>query len=67
MVERLAKNPAFGGIANAWLKNRNTAEANHLGESLVELCKVYPENEDAQFVVKNADLLPRPSMWTFWR
>lgn len=48
-----------------WLKNRNTAEANHLGESLVELCKVYPENEDAQFVVKNADLLPRPSMWIF--
>ena len=65
VVERLAKNPAFGGIANAWLKNRNTAEANHLGESLVELCKVYPENEDAQFVVKNADLLPRPSMWIF--
>ena len=36
-----------------------------MGESLVELCKVYPENEDAQFVVKNADLLPRPSMWIF--
>lgn len=31
----------------------------------MELCKVYPENEDAQFVVKNADLLPRPSMWIF--
>ncbi|MDO4825154.1 MAG: hypothetical protein Q4A80_03580, partial [Bacillota bacterium] len=64
-VERLAKNPAFAGTAGAWLEKMNTPEANHLGEYLVALCKVYADNEDAQYIIKNADLLPRPSMWIF--
>ena len=64
-VERLAKNPAFAGTAGAWLEKMNTPEANHLGEYLVAQCKVYADNEDAQYIIKNADLLPRPSMWIF--
>ena len=65
VVERLAANRAFAGTAGAWLEKRNTPDAAGLGKALVELCKVYPENEDAAFVIQNADLLPRPSMWIF--
>ncbi|MDY3014059.1 MAG: pyruvate:ferredoxin (flavodoxin) oxidoreductase [Evtepia sp.] len=65
VVERLAADRAFAGTAGAWLKKMNTSEAAGLGEALVELCKVYPENKDAAYVIENADMLPRPSMWLF--
>ena len=65
VVERLAANRAFAGTAGAWLEKMNTPDAAGLGNALVELCKVYPENEDAAYVIQNADLLPRPSMWIF--
>ena len=65
VVERLAKNPAFAGLAKRWIEHMNDKEANHLGAALAELCKVYPEDEDAKYVVENADMLTKPSMWLF--
>ena len=29
------------------------------------LCKVYPEDADAKYVLEHADLLPSPSLWIF--
>ena len=65
VVERMAKNPAFAGIAKAWLAQMDTPEAGHLGQSLAALCKVYPEDADAKYVLEHADLLPSPSLWIF--
>ena len=65
-VERLAKDDHFAKAANAWLENMDNAElAGKLGEELVALCKDYTVIEDAKYVVENADMLIKPSMWIF--
>ena len=65
VVERLAKDRAFAGTASAWLEKMNTKDAESLGEYLVALCKLFPENPDCKYVVDNADMLPHHSMWIF--
>ncbi len=65
VVERLAKDRAFAGTASAWLEKMNTKDAESLGEYLVALCKLHPENPDCKYVVDNADMLPHHSMWIF--
>lgn len=65
-VERLAADAKFTDVANAWLSHMNDADtAGILGQNLVELCKDYTVMEDAKFVVENADMLSKPSMWIF--
>ena len=32
---------------------------------MAALCKVYPEDADAKYVLEHADLLPSPSLWIF--
>ena len=65
VVERMAKDPCFAGIAKAWLEQMDTPDAGHLGESLAALCRVYPDNPDARYVLDHTDLLPNPSIWIF--
>ncbi|MBR6799801.1 MAG: 4Fe-4S dicluster domain-containing protein, partial [Firmicutes bacterium] len=65
-VERLAKDDHFAKAANAWLENMDNADlAGKLGDELVALCKDYTVIEDAKYVVENADMLTKPSMWIF--
>ncbi len=65
VVERLAQERAFAGTAGAWLAKMNTKDAEGLGQALVALCEIYPENPDAAYVIANADMLGKPSMWIF--
>ena len=65
-VERLAADAKFTDAANAWLQHMDDAEkAGVMGEALVELCRDYMVIEDAKFVIENADMLTKPSMWIF--
>ncbi|MCF0123025.1 MAG: pyruvate:ferredoxin (flavodoxin) oxidoreductase [Ruminiclostridium sp.] len=74
IVERLAKDRRFAGTAGAWIAKMNTNEAASLGVNLVALCKAFMEDKDpmseelrkdAEYVIQNSDMLPRPSMWLF--
>ena len=65
-VERLAADARFAAAADAWLENMNNADlAGTLGEELLALCRDYTVMEDAKYVVENADMLIKPSMWIF--
>ena len=64
-VEHLAKDPVFADAANRWLKNMEDAqEADKAGKALVEICEKSGK-KDAKYVVENADMLPKPSIWMF--
>ena len=64
-VERLAAKPEFADPAQAWLDNMENPEcAGKCGKALVETCKG-SMSADARYVVENADVLPKPSMWIF--
>ena len=65
-VEKLMADIRFTEDAKAWLAHMDDAEnAGKLGERLVALCKDYTVIEDAKYVVENADMLSKPSMWIF--
>ncbi|MCB6994126.1 pyruvate:ferredoxin (flavodoxin) oxidoreductase [bacterium 210820-DFI.6.37] len=65
-VERLAADTRFTRAANAWLACMDDAKsAETTGKALVELCRECTVMEDAKFVVANADMLTKPSMWIF--
>ena len=65
-VERLAADPKFAEAAKAWLEVMDEAdESEETGNRLLALCKEASGNEDARYVVDNADMLPKPSMWMF--
>lgn len=65
VVERLASKPEFADPAQAWLDNMENSEcAGKCGKVLVEACR-NSRSADAKYVVDNADVLPRPSMWIF--
>ncbi|MDO5491832.1 MAG: thiamine pyrophosphate-dependent enzyme, partial [Bacillota bacterium] len=64
-VEHLAQDPVFAKAANRWLENmENAAEADKAGKALVEICEKSGKR-DAKYVVENADMLPKPSIWMF--
>ena len=64
-VERLAGDPKIGTAAKRWLKNMEDAkEADASGKALVEACRK-SRKADARYVVENADMLPKPSIWMF--
>jgi pyruvate-ferredoxin/flavodoxin oxidoreductase len=65
VVEKLAQDRRLAGTAGAWLEKMNTDDAAGLGEALVALCKLYPDIEGTDYVIANADMLPKPSMWIF--
>ena len=74
VVERLAADRRFAGTAGAWVEKMNTNDAASLGVNLVALCKAFMEDKDpmseelrkdAEYVIRNSDMLPRPSMWLF--
>ena len=56
-----------GVAAENWLKFMNDGNASKItGDMLLDTCrKLADTDENAAFVVKNADLLTRPSMWIF--
>ena len=56
-----------GEPAKAWVAAMDDAEgAEETGKILVEACeKIASENEDAQYVIDNQDMLIKPSMWIF--
>jgi len=56
-----------GEPAKAWVAAMDDAEAaEETGKYLVEACeKIAAENEDAQYVIDNQDMLIKPSMWIF--
>ncbi|MBQ1490007.1 MAG: pyruvate:ferredoxin (flavodoxin) oxidoreductase [Eubacterium sp.] len=64
-AERLAD--VIGVPAKAWMATMDDAEASReTGNIFAEACaKIADENEDAKFVVDNADMLNKPSMWIF--
>ena len=64
-VERLYD--TVGIPAKAWVASMDDAEAaEETGKILVEACeKIAAENEDAQYVIDNQDMLIKPSMWIF--
>ncbi len=64
-VERLYD--AVGVPARAWVASMDDAEAaEETGKILVEACQqIAAENEDAQYVIDNQDMLIKPSMWIF--
>ena len=63
VAERLADTGMFQ--AKAWLAEMNDAEGSRkTGDALVEACKAL-DTEDAEYVVENADVLTKPSMWIF--
>lgn len=65
-VEKLMADIRFTEDAKAWLEHMDDAEnAGKLGERLVALCRDYTVIEDAKYVVENADMLSKPSMWIF--
>jgi len=64
-VERLVD--VVGIPAKAWLASIDDADAaEETGKILVEACEaIAAENEDAQYVIDNQDMLMKPSMWIF--
>ena len=65
-VEKLAVDSRFARAAENWLEHMDDPElAGELGEKLVELCKDYTVIEEAKYVLDNADMLSKPSMWIF--
>jgi pyruvate-ferredoxin/flavodoxin oxidoreductase len=65
-VEKLAVDSRFASAAENWLEHMDDPElAGELGEKLVELCKDYTVIEEAKYVLDNADMLSKPSMWIF--
>ncbi len=62
-VSRLNSIPA----AEKWLEVMEDSDLSRsAGEALLKECeKIADTNADAQFVVDNADMLPKPSMWIF--
>ena len=56
-----------GVAAQNWLKFMNDGNASRItGDMLLETCrKLADTDENAAYVVKNADLLTKPSMWIF--
>ena len=65
-VEKLAVDSRFTRAAENWLEHMDDAElAGKAGERLVELCKDYTVIEEAKYVLDNADMLSKPSMWIF--
>ena len=66
VVERLAADPKFAEAAKGWIDGMEDAEpAQKYGDQLVELCKASAETEDTKYVLDNADMLIKPSMWMF--
>jgi len=64
-VEKLAKDSVFADAANRWLNNMDDAKgADEAGKALVEICEKSGK-KDAKYVVDNADMLPKPSIWMF--
>ena len=51
VIRRMSAKPNFGRTAKFWLEKMNTPEAAGLGEALLALCKLYPEDPDAQYVM----------------
>jgi len=64
-VERLVD--VVGIPAKAWLASIDDADAaEETGKILVGACEaIAAENEDAQYVIDNQDMLMKPSMWIF--
>lgn len=62
-VSRLTSIPA----AQKWLEvMEDSNQSKPAGEALLKECeKIAEANMDAKFVVDNADMLPKPSMWIF--
>ncbi len=65
VVERLAA--TLGETATAWVDAMNDAEAAETtGKALVAACEgIAADNEDAQYVLDNKEMLIKPSMWIF--
>ena len=65
VVERLKEQ--VGSPAENWLDYMDDSKASKIaGDVLLEKCKeLSASNEDANYVVENADLLTKPSMWIF--
>ena len=68
MVEKVSALTGIDALkeaAQAWLDGMNdSAKAQAAGDALLEACKGC-DQEEAKFVVENADLLPKPSFWCF--
>lgn len=64
-VKRLAEKSEFCDVATEWLDGmEDSRKAESAAKKLIEACKD-SEDADAKFVTKNADLLPKPSIWIF--
>ena len=65
-VEKLSVDSRFTYAAEEWLENMDDPEKSvTAGEELVKLCKDYTVIEEAKYVLDNADMLSKPSMWIF--
>ncbi|MDD6311428.1 MAG: pyruvate:ferredoxin (flavodoxin) oxidoreductase, partial [Firmicutes bacterium] len=65
VVQRLASKEEFKQEALEWIIHMNDSNlAGIAGDKLLEVCKG-SDDEDAIFVVENADTLPKPSIWMF--
>ncbi|MBK5252939.1 MAG: pyruvate:ferredoxin (flavodoxin) oxidoreductase [Peptostreptococcaceae bacterium] len=66
VITRLAEDAKYKETAKRWIKGMQVAEeAEDAGNQLVELCKADKGNKDAEYVVENADMLTKPSIWIF--
>ena len=64
-VKRLAEKSEFCDVATEWLDGmEDSRKAENAARKLIEVCKD-SDDADAKFVAKNADLLPKPSIWIF--
>ena len=64
-VKRLSEKNEFYDVAMDWLDGmEDSRKAESAAKKLIEACKD-SEDADAKFVTKNADLLPKPSIWIF--
>lgn len=64
-VKRLAEKNEFCVAAIEWLDAmEDSHKAEIAAKKLIEVCKG-SDDVDAKFVTKNADLLPKPSIWIF--
>ena len=64
-VKRLAEKSEFCDVAMEWLDGmEDSRKAESAARKLIEFCKD-SDDADAKFVTKNADLLPKPSIWIF--
>lgn len=64
-VKRLAEKSEFCDVAKEWLDGmEDSRKAENAARKLIEVCKD-SDDADAKFVAKNADLLPKPSIWIF--